>query len=56
MVRNTDRDFLLSIGVQPYEPDLFDPQPPPDLRDRFIQAIAILQMIVIAAALVYTSL
>jgi hypothetical protein len=59
LIRNaptTDRDFLISIGVQPYEPDLFEGEVRTRRRDRFIQALAILQLLALGAALVWTSI
>ncbi|HZL56170.1 MAG TPA: hypothetical protein VFC21_03770 [Bryobacteraceae bacterium] len=52
----TDHDFLLSIGVEPYEPDIFKTEWRTRRRDRLIQAVAVVQLLAIAAALAWTSL
>jgi hypothetical protein len=56
LIRNTDRDFLLAMGVEPYEPEHLFSELRSRSRDRFIQAIAILQLLALAAALVWTSM
>ncbi len=56
MIRNTDRDFLLAMGVEPYEPEALYIQLRSRSRDRFIQALAVLQLLALAAALVWTSM
>jgi hypothetical protein len=51
----SDREFLIRLGITPYDPHIFSL----DLRERgktrFLQAVAILQMIAIGALLVWTS-
>jgi hypothetical protein len=55
LIRNTDRDFLLAMGVEPYEPERLHSEVRSQGRDRFIQAIAVLQLLALLAALVWTS-
>lgn len=57
ITHTTDKDFLLSIGVQPYDAELFWEEEAKDrVRTRVVQAIAFLQMAAIVAALVWTSM
>jgi hypothetical protein len=54
LIRNRDRDFLLAMGVEPYEPERLHSQLRSRNRDRLIQAIAVLQLLALVAALVWT--
>ncbi len=56
MIRNTDRDFLLAMGVEPYEPERLYNQLRWRNRDRLTQAMADLQLLALVAALVWTSM
>jgi len=56
LIRNTDRDFLLAMGVEPYEPDRLFDELRSRARDRMIQAIAVLQLVALVGALAWTSM
>jgi hypothetical protein len=49
----SDREFLLAVGVEPYEPELFVGERSFKKRDALIRAIAIFQFIAIGAALLW---
>jgi hypothetical protein len=55
LIRNTDREFLLALGVEPYEPERLYEAMRSRGRDRFIQAMAVVQLVGLVAALIWTS-
>ena len=55
MTQLTDSDFLRAIGVTPYEPEFFDDEIRARRRDRVIQGFAVLQLVAMAAALIWTA-
>jgi len=56
LIRNSDREFLVAIGVVPYEPERLHEELQTRVRDRVIQAIACLQLLALVGALVWTSM
>jgi hypothetical protein len=50
----TDKEFLQSIGVVPYDPEMFRESENEGVRTWIIRGIAILQMTGIITALVWT--
>jgi hypothetical protein len=52
----TDKEFLLSIGVEPYDPEQFVQEEKDRVRTMVVQVVAILQLAAIVAGLVWTSI
>jgi hypothetical protein len=54
-LNTTDREFLLSIGVQPYDPEHFCEAERERVRTRVLQAIALLQLGAMIGVIIWTS-
>lgn len=50
----TDKEFLLSIGVKPYDPEFFMEIEKERVRTRILQAVAILQLAAMAGIVIWT--
>jgi hypothetical protein len=50
----TDKEFLLSIGVKPYDPEFFMEGEKERIRTRVLQAVAILQLAAMAGIVIWT--
>ncbi len=52
----TDKEFLRSIGVESYDPEMFRQSERDRVRTRVLQTVAVLQLVGIIAGLVWTSM
>ncbi len=50
----TDKEFLLSMGVEPYDPEQFAAMENDRFRTRIVQTIAVLQLVAIVGGLAWT--
>jgi hypothetical protein len=51
-----DRAFLLSLGIEPYNPDSVEVKAPHDLESVLINALALAQFMALLAGLIWTYL
>jgi hypothetical protein len=51
-----DRVFLLSLGIEPYDPDLLDVKAPHDLENILISGLALAQFMALLAGVIWTYL
>ena len=54
-LNTTDKEFLLSIGVEPYDPEHFLEAEKERTRTRVLQAVAFLQLAAMVGVIIWTS-